>query len=130
MSAVEVTVTVRIQSSTLTLEEVSALLGAEPTDGTGTGEPESQGDPNGPRRSDWSFAVREIAEDPMTPAFERLRAILVRLSTVDAVDQTRDVVLALHGREMGNWYTIEPEYVDLLAGAGAGLILRRVHVRS
>jgi hypothetical protein len=79
----------------------------------------------GPKRrvTTWSFDVDEDADDRMTSAFERLRPLLGRLADIDVGDETRDVVMMLYGRHLGAWHVIEPQYIELMARAKAGLVL-------
>lgn len=114
----------RIQSQSLTVEQISALLGSEPTQSTRRGEPVSSRHPDGRLRSitNWIFDVDASADDPTAPALDRLHPLLARLADVPAGDENRDIVMKLDGTDNGARFVIDPEDVRLLARARTGLM--------
>ena len=115
-------VSIRIQSSSATCKELTALAGVMPTSCAESGRPVSARNPDGPRHelTTWTFSVEDAESNNLETSVARAIEVLGTQRDWPS-DASFDVISRVEGRPMGNMFEIGPETLSAMARLGVGL---------
>lgn len=119
-------VSLRVQSRTLGVGQLSALLGLAPSSSAELGEPVSTRRIDGPRHevTTWTRSSMTVG-DALGEHLAALQMALRGLSRArgEDPDLVADLVLMLEAAPLGAMVDLDVEQVGLLASAGCGLVV-------
>src|SRR6476660_7156678 len=116
---------ISVRSASLTIAEISELIGCEPTRCHEKGAVVSSRNPDGRKHESnyWRLEAETETERDLWALAEELKPTLTRLTDLRGRFESVEVWLMAYARPMGAWVTFDSEAIDLMGGAGAELHL-------